>query len=380
MVKISKTPKVVLIRSRNTDPAIRKVAHALHQEGYDVTLLIWERNSKNSTSLDYSEYTTEYFCFSAPQDKLLAVLYFPIWWVYELFYLLRMKPDIIHACDLDTLYPAIISKILRKQSLVYSIYDFYANNLPNGVLQPIRSMVRYFVASIEKFGIRFSDLLILVDELRFEEVNGAKVKDLIYLYNTPDDIYEHKTLYSIKTSKNESIIFYAGIISYVRGISDIIAAVEDIENVKLILAGPLVDKTILNNASEKTQYIGWIPTYDELISKTSQADILFRFSDPDHPKTKFESPNKLFEAMMCGKPIIVSDQSSMANIVRQEECGFVVPYGDIDAIKRAILTLKNDPVLCKRLGENGRKAYETKYNWKIMEERLLKVYEKLDPE
>jgi hypothetical protein len=42
--------------------------------------------------------------------------------------------------------------------------------------------------------------------------------------------------------------------------------------------------------------------------------------------------------------------------------------------------LKNDPALCKRLGENGRKAYETKYSWKIMEERLLEVYEKLDPE
>ena len=340
MIEGNKKPKVVIIRSRSTDPAIRKVAHSLHREGYNVTLLIWERKGKKFVSLESCEYTVEYFCLPAPQDKLPAVLFFPIWWLYELFYLLRKNPDIIHACDFDTLYPAIISKILRKQSLVYMIYDFYANNLPNGSFQLVRNIIRHFVALLEKFGIRFSDLLILVDESRYEEVNGAKIKDLIYMYNTPNDIYESKTLSSFNVSKNETIIFYAGVISHVRGISDLISAVEDIEGVKLVLAGPLVDETILDRIDKKTQYIGWIPTYDELIAKTSQVDILFRFSDPNHPKTKFESPNKLFEAMMCRKPIIVSDQSSMANIVRQEKCGLIVPYGDIDAIKRAILTLK----------------------------------------
>ena len=80
---------------------------------------------------------------------------------------------------------------------------------------------------------------------------------------------------------------------------------------------------------------------------------------------------------MCAKPIIVNDNSSMADIVREENCGLVVPYGDVDAIRSAILMLKNDPALCKRLGENGRKAYETKYSWKIMEERLLEVLRKI---
>ena len=76
----------------------------------------------------------------------------------------------------------------------------------------------------------------------------------------------------------------------------------------------------------------------------------------------------------------MNDGTSMVKIVRDQKCGLVVPYGDVEAIKHAILTLKNDPALCKRLGENGRKAYETKYNWRIMEERLLGVYKKWDPE
>jgi glycosyltransferase involved in cell wall biosynthesis len=81
--------------------------------------------------------------------------------------------------------------------------------------------------------------------------------------------------------------------------------------------------------------------------------------------------------MMCGKPIIVSDNSSMADIVRQNNCGIVIQYGDVNAIKQAILTLKDNPDLCRKFGENGRDAYEKKYSWKTMEKRLVIAYENL---
>jgi glycosyltransferase involved in cell wall biosynthesis len=81
--------------------------------------------------------------------------------------------------------------------------------------------------------------------------------------------------------------------------------------------------------------------------------------------------------MMCGKPIITNDKTSMAGIVHAENCGLIVPYGDISAIKNAIIMLKEDPDLCNLLGANGRRAYEQKYSWTIMEKRLLAVYERL---
>jgi glycosyltransferase involved in cell wall biosynthesis len=80
--------------------------------------------------------------------------------------------------------------------------------------------------------------------------------------------------------------------------------------------------------------------------------------------------------MMCSKPILVNEGTSMADIVREEKCGLVVPYGDITAIRDAILLLKNDPELARQLGANGRRAYEQKYSWKIMEDRLLGLYNK----
>ena len=81
--------------------------------------------------------------------------------------------------------------------------------------------------------------------------------------------------------------------------------------------------------------------------------------------------------MMCTKPIIVSDGSSMAEIVRKEQCGLIIPYNDSKSLQNAILLLKENLQLRENLGANGRSAYERSYGWHIMEGRLIASYEAL---
>ncbi len=373
------TMQVTIIRGRAIDPAVHKICRCLAQDGCSVRLLVWDRQ-QNLTGTDSLEYTVDKFNLKAPYDKLSAIWYLPFWWMYELYYLLRHPADVIHACDFDTLVPAILAKILKGTKLCYTIYDFYADNLPIRIPAFIRKMV----ASAEKHGIGYTDALFLVDEARYVQVKGAKIQDLTYIYNTPPDMYDPCSPVTKNTgSKMGSVtIFYAGALHEDRGLKQVITAINEMPDVELILAGVgsiinYLDK-ISAEHKHKIQYLGWL-SYEKVIQYTISADILFAFYNPAVPNNRYASPNKLFEAMMCGKPIIVNDNTSMAEIVRKEDCGIVVPYGDVDATKRAILTLKNDPALCRRLGENGRRAYETKYSWKIMEERLLKIYRGLDP-
>jgi len=369
--------KVTLVRARAIDPAVNKVAKTLSENGYDVRLLVWDRQ-KTLRGEGGDGYTVCRFNLKAPYDRFAVLIYLPIWWTYEFFFLLKGRCDVIHACDLDTMIPAILIKLAKRVSLCYTIYDFYANNLPDGRFQPIRALVRSLVAWVEKLGIRFADILFLVDESRYEEVRGARINKLAYIYNSPPDHLETKGAHESK-ERTETIIFYSGLIGKSRGLEHMIKAIEDLDNVRLIIAGTGPDKDLFENQAvgKRVQYIGWIPSYEGVIEKTAAADIIFRFSDPKIPKTKYESPNKLFEAMMCGKAIIVSDGSSMASIVREENCGLVVPYGDVAAIREAVLKLKNDSQLRQTLGQNGRRAYENRYSWRIMEQRLLDSYRQL---
>lgn len=366
--------KVTLVRSRAIDPSINKIARALSANGSEVKLLVWDRQNtlKNCENEDYKICR---FCLRAPYDKLSALFYLPIWWLYETIFLLKDNSDIIHVCDFDTLPPAILTKLLKNKMLFYMIYDFYSNNLPDGPANNLRKFIRFIVSSLEKSAIGLTDILFLVDECRLEDVKGAKLKKVVYIYNSPLDCINDRSLKAPST--HEVNIFYAGVIIKTRGLFDIIAAIQEIDGVKLTLAGigPDVDKVKkLAKISKKIDYIGLI-SYDEVIKRSGDAEILFRFSDPNLSETRLASPNKLFEAMMFGKPIIVSDCSSMANIVRKENCGIVVPYGEIDAIKDAINRLRKGPELRNELGRNGRAAYEHKYSWKIMENRLISSYE-----
>lgn len=365
---------VVLIRSRAIDPSVKKVAESLSENGYTVKLLVWDRQNNLEVQTE-QKYKICKFYLRAPYDKISVIFYFPIWWLYEFYFLIRNNPDVIHACDLDTLIPAIPVKLIKKVKLFYTIYDFYADNIQKKF--PV--IIKKIVAFIEKTGIKFVDVLFLVDECRYEQVKGAEIKNLVYIYNSPSESFIKPSEQKIH-GKSEFEIFYAGIIHRSRGLESIVNVVRDLDNVVMIIAGTGPDIDLIQSTTtdmkNKVQYIGFI-TYDTVIKKTFESDLIFAFYDPDLPNNRYASPNKLFEAMMCKKPIIVNKDTNIANIVEREKCGLVIPYGDEEAIKKAILSLKSNPQLSNQLGENGRKAYENKYNWKNMEKRLLDSYEKL---
>ena len=366
--------KVTLVRSRAIDPAINKIAKSLSENGYDVKLLVWDRMGNTQTE-KVDGYRVYKFGLKAPHDKTSVVFFLPIWWLYEFFFLLKQKSTVVHVCDLDTLIPAIFAKLIKNTKLCYTIYDFYADNLPNN----FPPLIRKFIAFIERFGIRFTDVLFLVDNCRYEQVKGSRIKHVEYIYNSPQDYFTVQQKNQPDTG-DELKIFYAGIIHKSRGLEYIIEAIRDINGLKLTIAGAGPDKDFLENLPNdiKTyvKYIGPI-TYEKVTERTIESDLLFAFYDPSIPNNKYASPNKLFEAMMCGKPIIMNSGIAASEIVLEEKCGLIVPYGDINAIREAITKIKNYPDLRIKLGENGRKAYEEKYSWKIMERRLIDTYKKI---
>jgi glycosyltransferase involved in cell wall biosynthesis len=368
--------KIVLVRSRAIDQAVNKLAEALGRGGHSVTLLVWDRSGDTDFE-SRDNCSVRKFSLGAPHDTPLVLLYLPLWWLYEFVFLLRSDCEVIHACDLDTLIMAIPVKLIRKVKLNYSIFDFYANNLPSGSFSILRRWIRGSIESMEKWGIGFTNVLFLADESRLQEIEGAKARQVVFIYNSPPDRMAKAD--RARSSRSDFVrVFYAGILVKSRGIDHMIAAVGPLEGVELVIGGTGPESDKIRNVAQQSkniQYLGWIPSYEEVIKHTMNADILFRFSSPDLPKTKYESPNKLFEAMMCGKPVIVTDGSSMSEIVRRENCGIVVKYGDLREIREAVEMLKSDHTLRETLGRNGRIAYERKYGWGIMEKRLIMAYE-----
>jgi glycosyltransferase involved in cell wall biosynthesis len=82
--------------------------------------------------------------------------------------------------------------------------------------------------------------------------------------------------------------------------------------------------------------------------------------------------------MRAGLPIIASDFPGLRAIVRENNCGCLINPEDIDQLVEAMIFLLSHPEEARKLGENGKKGFETRYNWSREEKKLLTVYDSFE--
>jgi len=353
---------------------LKKEAETLVKSGYDVKLLVWDRGRTCASQID-CPYQIKKFKLRVLPDSIKVCIYLPLWWLYLTFQLLVEKWDAIHAADFDTFAPALIVAKFRNKPIIYDIFDFYADMIRFPIFP---KLFRSFFAKIDRFLIRFADIVILPDDSRKEQIGLSNNEKVVTIINAPLDIVFPEK--SVKSPVSENFtIFYGGYISDDRGIDIICQAVGTLSGVRLVIMGPCSDnygdllRSISKNTSNIELFLSWTP-HEEIIRQTEAADMMFAFYDPNIPNNRYASPNKLFEAMMCNKAILVNDDTSMAQIVKNYNCGLIIPYNDVRACSEAILILKNDVQLRQLMGNNGRMAYDKEYNWGSMERKLISLY------
>ncbi|TMS41195.1 MAG: DUF1972 domain-containing protein [Methanobacterium sp.] len=386
--KTSLKNKILMVISY-PDNRLKKEMESLKKNGYSISLIIWKRSWPFPVDDDIEVKSLN---LDVPVGNMKTLFYFPIWWTFLLFWILKMKWDIIHTVNFDTyLFSMIIAKIKRKP-IIYDIFDFYGDMM-NRFLRPI-------IANLDKYTMRFASAIIIADDSRIHQI-GKNIKNkIITINNSPEDnvfiknkkhtkhVHYNENKEDIKTKKDignaeDFKIFLGGKIIEERGIDQIISVVKDFKDVKLIIKGfcnqEKYKKKLLTRTKEMENIdmdLNGVP-YDDIIQNSMVADLSLALYDPSIPNNKYASPNKLFESMASGTPIIVNENTPMADIVRKEKCGIIIPYKNKNALKKAISLIKNDMNLQKEMGNNGRNAYKNKYNWAIMEERLMNVYDQL---
>ena len=81
-----------------------------------------------------------------------------------------------------------------------------------------------------------------------------------------------------------------------------------------------------------------------------------------------------FEALMCGRPVVVADDSGCAEILVKAGSGLIVPVGDVDALTKAILTALADGPLVTDLVKQGRGYVTDHLDWRVVVESFVDLY------
>ena len=179
------------------------------------------------------------------------------------------------------------------------------------------------------------------------------------------------------------VVLYHGGLAPERGIEQLIEAIPAVPNAILVLLGYGPLQAELEQRAADPALAGRLavlpavaPT--ELLDWVASADVVAMPIQPSTLNHRLTTPNKLFEAMAAGVPVVASDLPGMADIVRSTGCGSLVDPTDPAAIAAAIRdVLDAPPEERAAIGRRGLDAHLRTYHWEAQAEHLLAEYGRL---
>ena len=387
------------------DIRVEKVVVSLIQAGHSVDLVC--RNQARRTSLESNgDWTIRRLpSFPPVLDPLHTLCGFPFpmnpVWLKAIGGTIRtMRAELILVRDLPLALPcAILGKIYRIPVVVDMAEDYpamLADSLRYHSIGRLGRMVRQpaIARFIERLTVRLVDHIIVVaEESRTRLIHaGVPSTRLTVVSNTPRiDQWEMKGLTRDQQfEKERTNLVYLGGLDGIRGIDVAIRAIRYLKNnghfVEFTvigdgpMAGYLPELARQMGVSDRVRFVGRLPIHERTAFAQVQ-DIMARSHiglvphyATEHTHTTI--PNKLFDYMLLGLPVIVSDMKSTARIVREENCGEVFRDRDEDDLARSILAL-TDPQIRAQKGANGLAAVRRKYNWDYDSKILVQTIEKI---
>lgn len=265
------------------------------------------------------------------------------------------------------------------------LQDFW----PRNRRQPFNWFARnpWLAGWVERIATRLADHILVVVQESFDRLRqlGVEPGRLSIVMNTPlPERFSGREPVALaaEASNPHFDIVYLGLLDPARGLETAIRAMPaitaKISNARLVIIGDgnhknhLQDLALRTGNADRIHFKGWIP-YDRAHEWIAAAHI----GIVPHVTTvswMTTIPNKLFDYMALGKPVVVSEAQPVRRIVENEQCGLVFRHGDARDFAAQILRLA-EPGLRRFFGANGRRAVLERYNWLVDERALLESIE-----
>ena len=290
--------------------------------------------------------------------------------------LLHRDFDILHAHDLWVLPGAIAAVKLRKKPIVYDAHEYY-----RGLEIFRRKKLSGFVwRVVELLTLRWVDAWIAINTHQAElyQQTFPFLTKPVVLMNLPElpDSGELPSVLSFSERKKE--VIFQGILKPGRGLPRALEAMRWVQEGKLRIigdgeiAGQLRELIRLKGLKDRVEMVGTLP-WHELIAESNRALaglVLFQATNLNY---RYASPNKFFEYVMAGTPVIASDIPTFREFVQRYPVGVLVDPENPRDIAKAINRLLSNPKEWEFYHQQCLVA-RREWNWQKQESRLLALY------
>lgn len=352
------TKKRIIVSVTNdltTDMRVDKICNTLLELDYDVLLV--------GRALPDSIYIKR--SYSTKRFKLWfnkGALFYSNYNIRLFFFLLFIRFDNLWSNDLDTLMANFFVSKIKNKPIIFDSHEYFTE-VPELVNRPKvkaiwKRLERWIFPQLKQVSTVSQSIADL-----YKDEYGIDVK---LLRNVPA---LHKSKIEVENIKIEGkkILIYQGAINVNRGIEQMVAAMQLIENGQLVIFGngdivedikQLVKELKLEH---KVKLMGEIPL-EKLYAYTLQADIGLSLEEDMGLNYRYALPNKLFNYLQAGLPVLVANLPEMKKLVQEFQIGENIDNHDVKHIAEKINGMLSDEVNMKLWSENSFKAASV-LNW-----------------
>lgn len=394
-------PRVAMLISNGyaPDPRLQKQAHTLAAAGCRVTIIAWDRlrlypaTAQEGAPPLLAETLRGWSGRRVEQPEPVTVVRvrvpagyrtgrpllkkMPRFWWHALHELRRIRPDAVHACDLDTLPVACLYRQMTGTPVIYDAREFYAGMVQANVGPEISRALD----ALDGWLTPRVDAVLAVGErlATRQRALGGRVWIVPNAQALPPADLAHTARPLVRDGlgmpDDALLVVYVGYLTPDRLLMPLLEAVSELPNVWLLLGGigPQAD-VVASYAARcpRINALGWVPV-DDVVSVVSAADVVYYGLDAQNPNSYYFMPNLAFTALAVGRPLLTTPVGEIAEVVRAERCGVVMHAPTAEAAIAALDTLR-DGALRADLAAQARRLGRSRYNWSSAATELLDAY------
>jgi glycosyltransferase involved in cell wall biosynthesis len=366
-----KSVVVSVINDLVTDQRVDKTCQLLTEMGFSVLLV--GRVKRESHAMPVRAYNTKRMkllyekgpCFYAEFNLRLFL------------FLLFKKAHLLVSNDLDTLWPNYLIHKWKKIPIVYDSHELFTET-PEVIH---RKFVQSTWLKIERSIFpKLKDVITVCDSIAdiFKEKYKVDVK---VVRNIPPqrNIKNHKTRRELDLPEDKKILILQGSgINIQRGAEELVEAMQFIPDYLLLIigGGDVIANLKKQTAGLKLKNIRFLPKQpmESLISYTRNADLGLTLDKDTNLNYRYSLPNKLFDYIHAGIPVLASPLVEISKIIHKYEVGTTIKNHDPKHISEKIKEVLNNENQLSLWKENLKFAAED-LSWDREKEILIKIYQ-----
>lgn len=295
------------------------------------------------------------------------------------FYLLFKKTDIILANDLDTLLPAFLVARLRGKELVYDSHEYFTEaegltgrKFQKAVWERIEGWIFPKLKSVYTVNESIANIYRSKYRVNVRVVrNIPEIKGFDAIQNRAD----------IRLPSDKFIMILQG--AYIdpdRGALEALQSLEFLDNVLLLIIGSGREMPRLKEMATQPIYRDKVMILDkmpfaELMQYTMNADLGLTLDKPIHLNYKYSLPNKLFDYIHAGIPVLASDLPELNRIITKYKVGFLIEKTTPEQIASKVKEVMNSQSLID--AKAACTLAKNELNWQHEEKVLKEIFSQI---